>query len=249
MKKIFLLLFTLCFSVFSYAQEEAIKEAETAYTSEDYTKAIELYESILKSYGESAEVYYNLGNAYFKVGEIAPSILNYERALLLDPGDGDIRHNLQVAKSRTVDKIEPIGEFFLSKWLKQIQNLGSVDSWAGWGVVCFILFIGCLILFFFSKWIHLKKIGFYLGLFLFVIVILSNIFASNQKEELLNRKNAIVFTPTVTIKSSPDNSGTDLFLLREGTKVLIKSTLGDWSEIELEDGNIGWIQSKDIEQI
>ena len=177
------------------------------------------------------------------------SILNYERALLLDPADQDIRFNLQMARQKSVDKIEPVGHFFLREWFESIQNIGSVNSWATTGVVCFILFIGCLILFFFSKWLRLKKVGFYLGLFFLALVVFSNIFAANQKRELENRANAIVFAPTVTIKSSPDASGNDLFILHEGTKVTIKNKLGDWSEIALEDGNVGWIPTKDVVSI
>jgi energy-coupling factor transporter transmembrane protein EcfT len=127
--------------------------------------------------------------------------------------------------------------------------MGKADSWGKVGIICFILFIGCFILFFFSRWIRLKKIGFYLGILLLLIVIFANIFAYNQKKELINHVKAIVFSPTVTVKSSPDASGTDLFILHEGTKVSIKSTLGEWKEIELEDGNIGWMSSKDMEII
>lgn len=249
MKKIFFLLLTLCLAWSAYAQETAIKEAETAYTKEDYKKAIQLYESILKSNGESSEIYYNLGNAYYKAEKIAPAILNYERALLLDPGDADIRFNLQMARQKSVDKIEPVGDFFIYRWFDTIQNMGSADSWAQLGIVCFILFIGCLILFFFSKWVHLKKIGFYIGILLLVMVIFANIFGMHQKNELVNRTGAIIFVPTVTIKSSPDTSGTDLFVLHEGTRVSVKSTLGEWSEIVLEDGSVGWIPSKDLEVI
>ena len=216
---------------------------------EDYAKAIELYEGILKSNGESAAVYYNLGNTYYKAGKIAPAILNYERCLLLDPGDSDARFNLQMARQKTIDKIEPVGDFFLVKWFKSVENLGSADSWAKTGIVCFLLFIGCLILFFFSRWVRLKKIGFYLGVLFIIMVVFANIFASDQKDEMINRKHAIVFAPTVTVKSSPDASGTDLFVLHEGTNVTVKSTLGEWSEIELEDGNVGWMPSKDIEKI
>ncbi|MDD4515127.1 tetratricopeptide repeat protein [Massilibacteroides sp.] len=249
MKNIFLLLFTLFFSVSLFAQENAIKEAETAYTQDDYSKAIELYEGVLKTHGASAEIYYNLGNSYFKDGQVAPSILNYERALLLDPGDRDIRFNLNVAKQKTVDRIEPIGEFLFVKWFHGVQNMLSVNAWGAIGIICFILLIGCLILFFFSKWVHLKKIGFYVGLILVFIVILANVFAANQKHDLLNRNSAIVFSPTVTVKSSPDASGTDLFVIHEGTKVFVRNILGEWSEIELEDGNVGWMPSKDIEKI
>ncbi len=250
MKHIILLLFTCLFSVTSVlAQENIIKEAEDAYMKEDFSKAIELYEGILQSYGASAEIYYNLGNAYFKAGNIAPSILNYERALLLDPADGDIRFNLNVAKQKTIDRIEPIGQFFLVKWFQGVQNILSVNSWSAIGIVCFILLIGCLFLFFFSKWIRLKKIGFYAGLFMLFVVVLANVFASKQKDSLLNRNSAIVFSPTITVKSSPDVSGTDLFVIHEGTKVFIRSTLGEWNEIELEDGHVGWMPSKDIEKI
>ncbi len=249
MKKIVLFFLIQCIGLTVYAQESVIKEADAAYQTENYAKAIELYEKVLKENGESADIYYNLGNAYYKMGKVAPAILNYERSLVLEPGDSDARFNLQIAKQKTVDKIEPIGEFFLSRWFHSIQNLGGVDSWAKLGVFCFILFIGCLILFFFSKWVRLKKVGFYVGIVLLLIVIFANIFAKNQKDELLNRMHAIVFTPTVTVKSSPDASGTDLFILHEGTKLLIKSTLGDWSEVQIEDGNIGWIPNKDIEKI
>ncbi len=249
MKKILFFLLVQCLALTAYAQDAAIKEAEAAYTKEDYAKAIELYEGILKSTGESPEIFYNLGNAYYKSGKVAPAILNYERALILDPGDGDIRFNLQMARQMTVDKIEPIDRFFLFKWISAVQNIGAADSWAKAGIGCFLLFIGCLVLFFFSKQIRLKKVGFYLGVLFLIGVIVSNIFARNQKNELVNRTHAIVFAPTVTVKSSPDASGTDLFILHEGTKVSIKSTLGEWSEIALEDGNVGWMPTKDIETI
>ncbi len=249
LRKVLFFLLTLCLIGSAYAQDTALKEAEVAYTKEDYAKAIELYEGILKSNGESAAVYYNLGNAYYKAGKIAPAILNYERCLLLDPGDSDARFNLQMARQKTIDKIEPVGDFFLVKWFKSVENLGSADSWAKTGIVCFLLFIGCLILFFFSRWVRLKKIGFYLGVLFIIMVVFANIFASDQKAEMINRKHAIVFAPTDTVKSSPDASGTDLFVLHEGTNVTVKSTLGEWSEIELEDGNVGWMPSKDIEKI
>jgi len=238
-----------CVAWSAFAQEESIKQAETAYTQEDYNKAIELYEEVLKTNGPSAEIYYNLGNSYYRANMIAPAILNYERALLLDPGDADIRFNLQMARQKTVDRIEPIGEFFLVRWFESIQNMGAADSWAKLGIVAFLFFIGCLLLFFFSRWIRMKKVGFYFGFIFIIIVIFANIFASNQKNELVNRTDAIVFSATVTVKSSPDASGTDLFILHEGTKVSIKSRLGEWFEIELEDGNVGWMPGKDIEII
>lgn len=248
-RRVLFSLLALCLLGSAYGQEKALKEAESAYTKEDYSKAIELYEGILASHGESASVYYNLGNAYYKAGKIAPAILSYERCLLLDPGDSDARFNLQMARQKTVDKIEPVGDFFLVKWFHAIENVGAADSWAKVGIVCFLLFIGCLILFFFSRWLRLKKAGFYLGIVFLLMVIFANIFASHQKDEMVSRTHAIVFAPTVTVKSSPDASGTDLFVLHEGANVTVKSTLGEWSEIVLEDGNVGWMPTKDIEKI
>lgn len=249
MKKISFLLFVLFTAFFVSAQENELKQAEESYTKEDYGKAIELYESVLNKYGESASVYYNLGNAYYKANKIAPAILNYERALLLAPGDGDIRFNLQMARQKAVDQIEPLDTFFLSKWFNRIQDTGSADNWAAWALVCFLLFIGCLILFFFSRKPLLKKGGFYAGIVLLVVVLVANIFAKRQKTDLEDRNTAIVFAPTVTVKSSPNESGTDLFILHEGTKVVIRSTLGEWSEIVLEDGNVGWMPSSKMEII
>lgn len=249
MRKIYLLSVVLSFAFALFAQEALLQEAEAAYTQENYTEAIEKYESVLNLYGESSQVYYNLGNAYYKEGAIAPAILNYERALLLDPGDSDIRFNLQLARQRAIDRIEPVGEFFLVKWFNAVQNMGKADSWGKLGIVCFILFIGCLTLFFFSRWVRMKKLGFYFGSIFLIMVIFAHIFASNQKKELINRTAAIIFSPTVTVKSAPSTSGTDLFVLHEGTKVSVKSALGEWNEIESEDGNVGWMPAKDMQII
>ncbi len=247
--RILIFLFLACISFSAIAQDAVIKEAEVAYTKEDYNTAIELYEGILENNGESAAIYYNLGNSYYKSGKIAQAILNYERALLLSPADADIRFNLQLAKQMIVDKIEPLGEFFLVKWYHSIQNIASADAWGRTGIVTFLVFLVCLAVFFFSKQRLFKQVGFYAGLFFLFVTIMSNVFGSAQKSELTNRSEAIVFAPTVTVKSSPDNSGTDLFVIHEGTKVSVKSTLGEWSEISLEDGNVGWMPSKDIVKI
>jgi len=231
------------------AQESELKEAETAYSAEQYDRAIEIYEAALRNYGDSYQIYYNLGNACYKRGKIADAILNYERALLIKPDDEDVRFNLELVKQQTVDKIEPIEDILPERIFRSIQNILSVDSWAAVGIIGFILLVLCLTSYFFAKWMRLRKLGFYLGILLVVIVIFANIFGYNQKRDLQNRNGAIVFAPTVTVKGSPDNSGTDLFVLHEGTKVFIRSTLGDWNEISLEDGNVGWIKKSDIKGI
>ncbi len=251
MKKITIIFLCILLSVFRLSAQEntELQSASEAYSKGEFSKAAELYENILKTNGESAEVYYNLGNCYYKMNKTAEAILNYERSLLLNPGDGDVRFNLEVTKLKTVDKIEPVDDFFLSDWFKSLQNVYGTDQWSKIGIVSFLSLIISLILFFFSRKIGLKKTGFYTGIIWIVLSITSNIFAYNQKQKLIDRNSGIILTPTVTIKSSPDNSGTDLFILHEGTKVFIKSRLGDWSEIKILNGNVGWIKNSDFEVI
>ena len=249
MKQFFILIAILFVSFNLSAQNDPFQSANEAYAKGDFQAAANGYEELLKANGESATIYYNLGNSYYKLNQIAPSILNYERALLLEPGNSDIRFNLEIAKLKAVDKIEAVGDFFLTEWFRDIQNLLSTDAWSRLGIVCFILLIACLFLFFFSRRVLIKKLGFYVSLGLFVGVVLGNCFAYNQKKKLTQRSEAIIFTPTTTIKSSPDNSGTDLFILHEGTKIKLKNKLGSWNEIETADGNVGWIKSSEIEVI
>lgn len=225
-------------------------EADSAYIKNDYANAVNLYESILKNAGESADIYYNLGNSYFKMNNIAKAVLNYERALLLNPGDNDIRFNLELARSKTVDKVTPASEMFFVTWTQSLINCMSERAWSRTGIIMFILTLLMLSLFIFGKRIALKKIGFISAICFFVICIFANIFASEQKAELVNHENAIIMAPSVTVKSTPNQSGTDLFILHEGRKVMIKdNSMKEWKEIKLEDGNVGWVPTNVIEII
>jgi len=250
MKKQFFILIAIFFTICSLsAQNALLKQANDAYAKNDFQAAAGLYEQLLKENGESATVYYNLGNSYYKLNKVALSILNYERALLLEPGNSDIRFNLDIAKLKTVDKIQPIDDFFLTGWFRYVQNLLSTDAWSKFSIACFILLIVCLFVFFFARLTFIKKLGFFAGIGLLVAVILGNCFAYNQKQRLTQRNEAIIFAPTTTIKSSPDASGTDLFILHEGTKVKLRTKLGNWNEIVTADGNVGWINNSDFEVI
>ena len=233
------------------AQENSVTKAEgdSAYVKNDYASAIQIYEALLKE-GEAAEVYYNLGNSYYKAGDIAKAILNYERALLIQPGNADIRANLEIARAKTIDKVIPVPEVFFVSWTKSLINCLSVDAWAKVGVVCFFLLLASLYFFFFSKQIVWKEIGFIAGIVFLVLVLLANVFAFQQKNELLNRNNAIVLTPSVTVRSTPSESGTSLFILHEGRKVEIKdNSMREWKEIRLEDGKVGWVPASSVEVI
>lgn len=259
MKKIYIILLLLTVTYTAYAQKDTIvtmnkhvtkTQADSAYINNDFAGAIAMYETIIQNQGESAAIYYNLGNSYYKIDNIAKAILNYEKALLLNPGNGDIRFNLELAQSKTIDKVVPMSEMFFVTWTKALTNQFSERGWGKLGIVSFILILLSLCLYFFGKKIILKKMGFIIAICMLMICIIANLFASTQKEKLMNRNNAIIMVPSITVKSTPNETGTDLFILHEGRKVMIKdNTMKEWKEIQLEDGNAGWIPSNSIEII
>lgn len=223
--------------------------ADSAYIKGDYASAISMYEDILNK-GVSDVIYYNLGNSYYKSGNIARAILNYERAYLLNPGDADIRFNLNMARSKTIDKSYDENEFFLVTWFSSIQNLLGTDGWARAAIVFFVIFLIMIGLYVIGQKLLIRKIGFIGMIISLILVVVANIFAFNHKQSQLEQKSAIVMAPSVTVKSTPDVSGTDLFILHEGHKVTIKdATMKAWCEIQLEDGSIGWLPVDVIEVI
>ena len=233
-----------------FAAHAATKaEADSAYVRGQYQDAIAQYEALLKQ-GASADLYYNLGNAYYRTENIPEAVLNYERALLLSPGDRDIRFNLQIARSKTFDKIVPESEMFFVTWYRSFVSLMSVDGWARTALMALALTIILLLVYLFSDRIWLRKAGFFGGVVLLLLFVGANIFAWQQKNDLLHRKGAIIFAPSVTVKSTPAANGTDLFILHEGTKVVITDgSMNEWKEIRIADGKEGWIESKHIRVI
>ena len=250
MKKIYFSLLFVFASVLAYGQETTKAQADSAYINNDYANAVYLYEDILANQGESADIYYNLGNSYYKMDNIAKAILNYEKALMLNPGNGDIRFNLELAQSKTVDKVTSMSEVFLVTWMKSLTNTMSEQGWSKLAIASFILTLLGLVLYFFSKKIAMKKIGFISALCLMLVCILANVFASSQKSKAQSHSSAIIMEPSVTVKSTPNEGGTELFILHEGRKVMIKdNTMREWKEIQLEDGNAGWVPASVIEII
>jgi len=247
--KRYIFLFALLISFSSWAQNTPITQANELYKKGEFEKAVKAYQFVLDTGIESPEIYYNLANAYYKTGHVAPAILNYERAKLLAPNDKDIAYNLELAQKHVVDKLEVLPEFFLTRWYNGILNDFSADSWGWFSIALFISFLLFAGIYLFSHSANIKKIGFFLGIFTLLFSGICYSFANKQNKIMTQRKQAIVFTPSVTIKGSPDESGTELFLLHEGTKVKVIDSLGDWRNIQLSDGNEGWLNKKDIEII
>jgi len=177
-------------------------------------------------------------------------VLAYERALLLSPGDRDIRFNLQMARSKTIDKITPESEMFFITWYRQLVSLQSVDAWARLALIALAIAIVLALAYLFAERIWLRKVGFFGALFLLLVFGLSNVFAWQQKRGLDHRTGAIVISSAVTIKSTPSKNGTDLFILHEGSRVTITDdSMKGWREIRVADGKQGWLEAKDIEII
>lgn len=245
---VWLLLAMICFGGTS-AKAVTKNNADTEYQKGNYQQAIRDYEEILKN-GESAEIYFNLGNAYYRTDNITKAVLNYERARLLSPGDDDINFNLQFARSKTIDKITPESEMFFVTWYKSLVNFTSVDNWAKTGILCIVLALLLVLLYLFGPQLMLRKIGFFGGLVFFVIFLLSNLFAFQQKQALDNRTGAIIISPSVNIKKTPAKNSADQFVLHEGTRVdIIDKGMTDWRCIRVGDGREGWIETKAIEEI
>lgn len=226
-----------------------LDKADEAYTAGSYDTALEIYNSALDKGYESADLYYNVANCYFRKGELAASILNYERALKLDPSHDDAKHNLEFAESRTVDKIDSLGSVFLVDWWNAIANITSADAWAWIAISLFVVLLVSLSLYIFVRKMWVRKVGFSVAIVALFFTLISILCAYTRYEVETSKSEAIVFSQTVTIKSSPDSSGNDLFILHEGTKVNIKSTLGEWVEISTSDGNSGWMPASAIEVI
>ncbi|MCQ2217600.1 MAG: tetratricopeptide repeat protein [Paludibacteraceae bacterium] len=252
MKRFFILLVSVMavvFSSFAVVPTSDFTKANAAYGVQDYEGAANQYEDILKRGSESSALYYNLGCAYFKLGKLAPSILNFERALLLEPGNDDVLANLEMARSKVVDEIDPVDRFFMMRIYDSICNWISSDAWAYWSLCFFYVFLIMAGLFFFSHVSMLKKVAFFTGVLAILLTVATMAFASSSKSKATSHDYAIVFESTVTVKGSPEDAGKDVFVLHEGTKVKVRRAYNKWFEIQLADGRVGWLKETAAERI
>jgi tetratricopeptide (TPR) repeat protein len=226
-----------------------IAQANKAYTGEYFANAAELYKKVIQTGYESPELYYNLGNTYYKLNELASAILYYEKARKMDPGNDDINFNLSVANSKIADKIEPLPELFYKRWFRTLRESFAVDEWGRISVATLILALISGFIYFISNRMIFRKAGFWFSIVFFVTMLFSLFFAYQNYRILNNNKEAIIFSPTITIKSSPDEKSVDLFVLHEGTKVRLIDNIGNWYEIRIANGSVGWIEASAIQKI
>ena len=246
MKKFFYIL--LLITQFSFAQT-AFETGNQLYQKENYQEAITNYESVVASGKQSAALYFNLGNCYYKLHKVAPAVYNYEKALQLNPNDEEIKTNLDFARKMAIDDIKVIPQEGFKKLIADFTSQHHYDTWAWIAVGLAFVFLAFFMGYYFSGTTFKKRI-FFLGMFLILIgittAVSSGIF---QKNRLANEKPAIVFAESISVKSEPKVASADTFVLHEGTKVYILESIANWKKIQLTDETTGWIEDSAIKEL
>lgn len=229
--------------------QQIIAEADSAYNAEDFRTAISKYEHILDQGLHSPEIYYNLGNSYFNLNNLPSAILNYERAKVLDPRDADINFNLSIANSMIPDKIEVVPDIFYVRWWKTLRDNFNLDTWTRFSLFLFMIVIisaGFVLL---SRSMALRRAAFWAGIVFILLATASFLITYSKYQIQSNHTEAIIFAPTITVKSSPNQMGKDLFVIHEGTKVLILEEINDWANIRIANGSAGWMPLSSMKKI
>lgn len=249
MKKIvFLMVLLTSFSGRSQ-HAEVFDAANEAYSEGNYREAVEKYKAILEDGETSAALHYNLGNAYYKLNEIGRSIYQYEKALQLDPGDEDIRNNLEFARNMAVDDIEKDSLSGFARIFESTTSAFTPEGWGWIGIICMLVFVFFILTFYFSKGTTLKRIFFIGGIFFFILAISSVVIAMMKVNLVQERQYAIVLAEEAEIRSEPNLRSAENFLLHEGAKVRVTETYQEWFEIEIPNGSQGWILQEAVKKL
>lgn len=232
-----------------FCNDAAFSQANKLYMSQQFDAAADAYELMIKNGNTSAEIFYNLGNAYYKTGAFTKAILNYERARKLKPADDDILFNLAIANQKTIDKIEPAPKVFYERWWEQYVASSNPDARAILGIVFMWVAFFMGLVYIFSSKLALKKFSFFFSFLLLFAGLFFIAIASRQNANAENHKEAIIIPDNCYVKSSPDEKSTNLFMLHTGTKVELNDELQGWRKIKIPNGNVGWIKVENIEVI
>ena len=219
------------------------EQANAAYNEGNYQSALDLYNNIVEAEQESVPLYFNLGNTYYKMGTYPMAIYYYEKALKLDPSNADVKTNLEIANLAIADKIESIPQSFIVKGWNNVKNMFSSDAWATVSVICFTILLAALFLFLRARRMGLRKVGFFVGILALLVFVFSFIFSMEKRNEAKEKNHAIIMTPAVTVKSSPNDGSVDLFVLHEGTKVTLLDETDGWNKVRIANGSEGWLPS------
>jgi len=251
MKK-YLLIILISYSItitYSQEAETLFRQGNNLYLNEDYRGALDIYHQIEESGKINGELYYNMGNAYFKLKEIGQAILYYERARKFIPNDEDLKENLAIAELNTVDKITPIPKLFYERYWESIQNLFSINSWGYIFIFLYVVILFIIGIRFFIRNYRIDKLLKRLILVFLLLSMLTVLVAGSKIYESKSTVKAIVMSESVSVYSTPSIDSTTLFTLHEGTKVKILEENGEWRNIKLADGKVGWMKMSDLEII
>ena len=251
MKKIFVIIsfVSSCFGFSQISNDENFSSGINLYNEGKYLEAINQFNLIIENGEHSDALYFNLGNSYYKINDLANSIYYYEKALKLKPNDSDVLNNLSYSQNMLIDKVEKLPTNQVSEFFNLISNTLSIDQWLFFGITLLYFFLGTFLLYYFNNKTKLKKNYFTLSL---VFVFLSIIFIFNGVNQFENKKNivsAIIFKKKIDFRTEPNYRSKVLFNLHEGTKVNVKEELNDWTLIQISDGNKGWVESQSIKKI
>lgn len=251
LKKLFfysILFFANSFYCFAGAEQD-FETANKLYSAQKYDEAILIYESMITNHYFSDDVYYNLGNAYFKTNQLAAAILNYEKAIKLNPTHEDALFNLKIANNRTIDKVERLPAMFIGNAWQNLITSKTVSGWAYLSIsllfVALLLFVSYLLI----QLIMVKKVGFYGGCFFIILSLFSWFMAAQHHSLLKNKTEAIVFSSVVNVVSEPNENAKKLFTIHEGIKVNLVENSSDWLKIKIPNGNVGWIKKEVLREI
>jgi tetratricopeptide (TPR) repeat protein len=225
------------------------QQANELYANDKFGEAAEKYEAIIDQGYLSTQVFFNLGNVYFKLNDLPKAIVNYERARLFDPNNEDIQYNLELTQTYLTDKIDALPDFKLKIWITQTSLWLSTNTWAILSLLCFAFALMFFLIYRKSNQFGLKKSSFILSVAMIVLTVATLYLGRRQKIYMLHNPYAIVEAPTVMVKSTPDAGSTDLFVIHEGLKVEIMDDYDDWYEIKLANGNKGWMPKDELLRI
>lgn len=246
MKKLVYLFLLITQVIFA---QSGFETGNALYKKGQYEQAIDAYNNVLGSKKQSAELYYNIANCYYKLNKVAPAIYNYEKALVLSPNNQDVINNLKFAQKRTVDEVKVIPKVGFEKLLRDFTAIYNYDKWAWLAITFSVLFLLGFIGYYFSAASVLKRV-FFVSMFLMLIFVLISVSAAMfEKNYSVNERPAIVFADKTEVKSEAKNRGTKVIDLHEGTKVYVKQVDGAWKKVQLTDGTIGWIESEAIREV
>lgn len=246
-----LLLLGLLFALPLHAQQAGtIEEGMKAYSDADYAEAVRIFEGAIEtSDNPSDELFYNLGASYYKQGEYALALLNFRRAYRLDPTDRDIRHNIEMTRSKTIDAMEPQPTFFIARWIDGITHLMGLGGWMFVALIFFTIFVGGILLYLLTRSRDMRLLGFYGSIAGLLLCIVANIMVYRSHGFIHDTSEAVITAPVVTVKSSPDLSSEDVMVVHSGMEVKVLRQLSGLSEVQFPDGSKGWIEDGAYETV